>query len=65
MELASRGFSKRYVNGLAKFVERDSAMRYAERRQWQRVKEEERKLFDPTLGGDYAVFDQRSLAFDV
>ena len=47
MELASRNFSKRHINGLAKCIERDSALPLAEKREWKVNKERGRKLFDP------------------
>ena len=65
MELASRNFSKRYVNGLAKCIERDSTLPFAEKREWRSSKERGRKLFDPTLGGGYAVFDMRPLSTEI
>lgn len=65
MELASRNFSKRCVNGLAKCVEGDSTIGYTEKRNWRNVKNNGRKLFDPAQGGSYAVFDQRPLTQEV
>ncbi|TKX18744.1 3'-5' exonuclease-like protein 3 [Elsinoe australis] len=62
MELASRAFNRRNVNGLARCIERDGTMTYAEKRQWQRVKDRGKDLFDPARGGSYAVFDQRPLS---
>ncbi|KAK4906167.1 hypothetical protein LTR49_024653 [Elasticomyces elasticus] len=65
MELASRNFSKRHVNGLAKCIERDSTIPFVERRRWQSVKDNGKHLFDPQKGGSYAVFDQRPLSKDI
>jgi exonuclease 3'-5' domain-containing protein 1 len=65
MELASRNFSKRHVNGLAKCIERDSALPFEERREWRCIKENGRRLFDPSLGGGYGVFDQRPLSTEI
>lgn len=62
MELATRSFSKRCVNGLAKCMERDLPMTPAERREWNMVKERGRKLFAPELGGSYEVFNVRPLS---
>ncbi|KAK6387924.1 hypothetical protein LTR81_027264 [Elasticomyces elasticus] len=45
MELASRNFSKRHVNGLAKCIERDSTIPFVERRGWQLVKDNGKHLF--------------------
>ncbi|KAK3614368.1 hypothetical protein LTR22_027807 [Elasticomyces elasticus] len=55
MELASRNFSKRNVNGSAKCIERDSTIPFVERRRWQVVKDNGKNLFDPQRGGSYAV----------
>jgi exonuclease 3'-5' domain-containing protein 1 len=65
MELASRNFQKRCVNGLAKCIERDSRIGYEEKAKWRRVKEKGRDLFDPSRGGSYAVFDQRPLSSEM
>ncbi|KAK4901079.1 hypothetical protein LTR49_027316 [Elasticomyces elasticus] len=65
MELASRNFSKRNVNGLAKCIERDSTIPFVERRRWQVVKDNGKNLFGPQRGGSYAVFDQRPLSKDI
>ncbi|TKA55105.1 hypothetical protein B0A55_12892 [Friedmanniomyces simplex] len=65
MELASRNFSKRHINGLAKCIERDSALPFVEKREWKVNKERGRKLFDPALGGGYAVFDERPLSSEM
>ncbi|KAK3614951.1 hypothetical protein LTR22_027616 [Elasticomyces elasticus] len=65
MELASRNFSKKHVNGLAKCIERDSTITFVERRRWQVVKDNGKQLFDPQRVGSYAVFDQRPLSKDI
>lgn len=65
MELASRSFPKRFINGLAKCIERDSTLPYAERREWKAIKEKGHKLFDPNLGGGYAIFDERPLSTEI
>ncbi|KAK0932881.1 hypothetical protein LTR29_015551 [Friedmanniomyces endolithicus] len=65
MELASRNFSKRNINGLAKCIERDSTIPFVERQRWQVVKDNGKHLFDPQRGGSYAVFDQRPLSKDI
>ena len=62
MELAVRPFDKRCVNGLKRCIERDAMMTPSEKRQWSKVKDEGHHLFDPRVGGSYAVFDQRPLA---
>ncbi|KAK5107068.1 hypothetical protein LTR62_001886 [Meristemomyces frigidus] len=65
MELASRLFAKRNVNGLVMCIERDGTIDFQERRRWQAVKDQGKRLFDPQQGGSYAVFDQRPLSQDV
>lgn len=65
MELASRSFSKRHISGLAKCIERDSTLSFAEKGEWKASKERGRKLFDPNLGGGYAVFDERPLSTEI
>ena len=65
MELASRNFQKRCVNGLAKCIQEDCQIGYEEKAEWWRVKEKVRDLFDPSRGGSYAVFDQRPLSSEV
>jgi exonuclease 3'-5' domain-containing protein 1 len=59
MELATRSFSKRCINGLAKCIERDIPMN--ERREWMVTKERGRRLFAPECGGSYEVFNTRPL----
>ncbi|KAI6991660.1 hypothetical protein KC332_g8101 [Hortaea werneckii] len=65
MEVASRTFPKRYINGLAKCIERDSALPFTVKREWKVSKERGHKLFDPSLGGGYAVFDERPLSMEI
>lgn len=65
MEIASRGFNKKCVNGFAKCIERDSQLGYREKEKWQKVKDKGHDLFDPAKGGTYAVFDQRPLSDDI
>lgn len=65
MELASRRFSKRLVNGLAKCIENDADLSYSKQHDWKKVKDQGRKLFDPKRGGTFAVFDQRPLSADL
>jgi len=65
MELASRNFQKRCVNGLAKCMERDSRIGNEGKTEWRRGKERGHDLFEPTRGGSYAVFDQRPLSAEV
>ena len=65
MELASRTFDKRHVNGLAKCIERDSRIGFKEKEEWKSVKEKGKKLFEPRYGGSYAVFDERPLSPEI
>ncbi|KAF4547160.1 Hypothetical protein D9617_55g071540 [Elsinoe fawcettii] len=65
MELASRTFDRRTVNGLARCIERDGTMTYQEKREWQEVKDRGKNLFDPARGGSYTVFDERPLSEDM
>jgi exonuclease 3'-5' domain-containing protein 1 len=65
MELATRRFSKRYVNGLSRCIERDAEMTAIEKQIWKSVKERGQKLFDPGRGGSYEVFNVRPLAGDI
>ncbi|KAI9782812.1 MAG: hypothetical protein M1839_004563 [Geoglossum umbratile] len=61
MELATRNFSKRYVNGLAKCIERDSAMSGVKKREWRRIKDSTNRLYDPSKGGRFEIFNDRPL----
>ncbi|KAJ5389389.1 uncharacterized protein N7496_000457 [Penicillium cataractarum] len=61
MELATRYFSKRCVNGLAKCIERDAPINGEQRRIWREFKEKGRQLFAPELGGSFEIFNVRPL----
>jgi exonuclease 3'-5' domain-containing protein 1 len=65
MELATRNFSKRRVNGLAKCIEHDAPMTPAERRAWSVAKEKGRDLFAPDREGSYEVFNVCPLATEI
>ncbi|PSK33479.1 hypothetical protein B9Z65_7366 [Elsinoe australis] len=65
MELATRVFSKRCVNGLAKCIERDVTIDSQERSRWAQVKANGRRLFDPARGGSFDVFDKRPMASEL
>jgi len=60
MELASRNFSKRNVNGLARCIETDAPMSYHKKQQWMTVKERGQRLCSGPDG--YGIFDQRPLS---
>lgn len=65
MKLATRTYSRRYVNGLARCIERDLTMTAYERRQWLEGKDKGRRLFTPELGGSYEVFNSRPLSEEI
>jgi exonuclease 3'-5' domain-containing protein 1 len=65
MELASRNFSKKHVNGLARCIDGDARISFREKQEWKKTKEEGKKMFDPAQGGSYAVFDQRPLSSEM
>ncbi|PYH75519.1 hypothetical protein BO82DRAFT_323902 [Aspergillus uvarum CBS 121591] len=65
MELATRTFSRRCVNGLARCIENDCPMTAAERRSWKTTKQKGLDLFAPERGGTYEVFNLRPLADEI
>ncbi|KAI4263515.1 MAG: hypothetical protein L6R42_001337 [Xanthoria sp. 1 TBL-2021] len=67
MELATRNpiVPKKYINGLAKCIEKDVAMTKNEMQRWKTVKEKGLRLFDPNRGGSYEVFNTRPLSEDI
>jgi hypothetical protein len=65
MELASRVSWRKYVNGLAKCIDRDAPISFEEKQKWKNTKKEGYRLFDPALGGSYSVFDQRPLSTEI
>lgn len=65
MELATRTFSKRCINGLAKCIERDLPMTKKERDDWKMTKDKGIRLFAPEHGGSYDVFNCRPLSDEV
>lgn len=56
MELATRTFPRRLVNGLGKCIEHDAPMTFSERAKWKACKDGERKPFAPGCGGSYEIF---------
>jgi len=52
---------KNFVAGLAKCVEKESPISAAEKANWQRTKESGIRLFDPTNGGRYEIFNERPM----
>ncbi|KAI4112172.1 MAG: hypothetical protein LQ339_000180 [Xanthoria mediterranea] len=67
MELAIRkpNIPKKYLNGLAKCIEKDVPMPMDESHRWKMVKEKGRRLFAPECGGSYEVFNTRPMSDDV
>ncbi|PLN76858.1 ribonuclease H-like domain-containing protein [Aspergillus taichungensis] len=65
MELATRTYSKKYVAGLAKCIERNSPMPGVAKAEWKKRKDEVSRLFDPRQGGSYDVFNERPMASEV
>lgn len=65
MELATRSFSRRCINGLSKCIERDAPLSLNERHVWQDVKQKGVQLFAPEHGGSYQVFNMRPLSNDI
>lgn len=65
MELATRSFPRRRVNGLARCIENDAPMTAAERQRWKATKQKGVDLFAPERGGSYEVFNVRPLAEDI
>lgn len=62
MELVTRPHNKKFVKSLAKCIERDAPITFAERVLWSYTKERGRRLFAPECGGSYEVFNARPLS---
>ncbi|KAH8657291.1 hypothetical protein BGZ61DRAFT_500098 [Ilyonectria robusta] len=52
MELATRTFPKKCVNGLSKSIERDASLSSQERQTWTQTKDRGLRLFAPEKGGN-------------
>ncbi|KAJ6779705.1 hypothetical protein PWT90_07316 [Aphanocladium album] len=65
MEVATRSFGRKHVNGLAKCIERDASLSPAERQRWKDCKETGVRLFAPERGGSYKVFNHRPLSKEI
>lgn len=65
MELATRAFNRRCVNGLSRCIENDVLMSGPEKRAWMQAKDKGKLLFAPERGGTYEVFNQRPLQEDI
>ncbi|PUU84211.1 ribonuclease H-like domain-containing protein [Tuber borchii] len=64
---ARRGVFRRgnLIMGLAKCIATDSGLSYAALAEFSRKKQEGGRIFNPKLGGSYAVFSERPLREDV
>lgn len=65
MELATRYYSRKYVSGLAKCIDRDALLTTDEMQTWKASKEKGLKLFAAERGGSYEVFNVRPLPDDI
>lgn len=65
MELATRKFSRRRVNGLGKCIEHDAPMTFIERVSWKAAKDAGRNLLAPECGGTYEIFNVRPLPNEI
>ncbi|KAJ5899122.1 hypothetical protein N7495_003866 [Penicillium taxi] len=65
MELGTRKGPKDFLASLNKCVERDSKISLTEKEEWKNIKENGRRLFEPTLGGQYEVFNERPISPDI
>jgi exonuclease 3'-5' domain-containing protein 1 len=65
MQLATRTYNRKYVNGLSKCIEKDITMTASEKRQWMEGKGKGKRLFAPELGGSYEVFNERPLPEEI
>ena len=65
MELATRGFGRRLVNGLARCIEREGGLSAVESREWRQSKDKGKLLFAPECGGSYSVFNDRPLSEEI
>ncbi|KIW33340.1 uncharacterized protein PV07_00197 [Cladophialophora immunda] len=66
MENASRRYgSKRLLNGLARCIEIDAVGDSLTKTKWKSTKTTGDRLFNPTMGGSYEVFNARPLAEDI
>ncbi|KAJ5995438.1 hypothetical protein N7481_002415 [Penicillium waksmanii] len=65
MELVTRSYSKKFVTGLGKCIEKDAPITSTEKVDWSLTKERGRRLFAPEYGGKYEVFNNRPLSQDI
>lgn len=62
LELATRRGSRRFINGLARCIERDAGLTWSEASTWKYIKDNGQRLFAPERGGSYEVFNSRPLS---
>jgi exonuclease 3'-5' domain-containing protein 1 len=65
MELASRQHPRAFLAGLARCVEKESPISPEEKKAWQTTKQKVHRLFDPALGGNYEIFNERPIKPDI
>ena len=65
MELATRKGSKKFVAGLAKFIEKENPISAAAKAEWQHTKEVASRLYDPKNGGQYEIFNERPMKLEI
>jgi exonuclease 3'-5' domain-containing protein 1 len=65
MENASRSSRRRFLNGLARCIERDAPMTSHQKQLWLDAKGKGKRLFDPAKGGSYQIFNTRPLGEDI
>ena len=65
MEVAARGYSKRYLAGLGKCIEQDVQLKGEAMKQWKATKEKGLSLFAPERGGSYEIFNTRPIQEDI
>jgi exonuclease 3'-5' domain-containing protein 1 len=65
MELATRRFGRKYVNGLARCIENDARLSSGDRTSWNTAKDKGLRLFAPERGGNYEVFNERPLSEEI
>jgi len=61
MELATRYRAKTMLGSLAKCIEYDSGMSYAEKSTWLATKSAVHALYSPDRGGSYEIFNERPM----
>ena len=66
MENAARSTGRRrFVNGLEKCIDTDAPISFEKRHEWKAGKEKGLKLFHPSKGGSYSVFNSRPIDVDI